>query len=273
MPVTVAEAVRMCKLQLDSVVFEESLQQAKLLVGFTLGIDERALQLHHQMELSREQIIELGEYILRRTKGEPLQYILGQWSFMGLTLGVDARALIPRQDTETLVETALAYAKQRGYKRVLDLCCGNGCIGIALAVLAKLEVLAVDISQDCIDLTQENASLNGANIRTQRSDLFNDIIERFDMIVCNPPYLSKADMEDLQTELRFEPKTALYGGFDGLDFFRRICKDYTACLEDDGMLLIEIGASQAEDVTQLFRNAKVLADACDLPRIVIVEGT
>ncbi len=268
---TVAEAVRAAKLRLDGTAGEESLQQAKILAGFTLGIDENALMLHHQMELSREQIEELGGYLARRAEGEPLQYILGEWRFMGLPFYTDSRALIPRQDTETLCEAALAMLRERGYRRVLDVCCGSGCIGISLAALGGAEVTAADISPDCIALTQENAVLNGVSVAVVCDDLFRGVSERFDMIVCNPPYLSREDMDACQRELKFEPESALYGGLDGLDFYRRIARDYAGCLNEGGALLMEIGAAQAEAATRLFEGARILKDINGLPRVAVVE--
>ncbi|MDO4573054.1 MAG: peptide chain release factor N(5)-glutamine methyltransferase [Clostridia bacterium] len=268
---TVAEAVRACKLRLDDVCPEESLREAQILLGYVLGIDEKALPLHHQMALSREQIIELGALLERRAGREPLQYILGQWEFMGLPIITDARALIPRPDTETLVEAALRLARERGYRTALDLCCGSGCIGVSLAALGGLQVLAADISRGCLELTQENAALNGQTLRTLESDLFSAIDERFDMIVCNPPYLSRADMDALQPELAFEPREALYGGPDGLDFYRRIAWDCGRCLNDGGALLLEIGAAQAKEVCALFPGAELLPDAAGLPRVVCAQ--
>lgn len=269
---TVAEAVRACKLRLDESAGAESLQQAKILVGFTLGVDESALGLHHQMELTREQIVELGDYLTRRAAGEPLQYILGQWSFMGLPFLTDKRALIPRQDTETLCEAAISLARERGYRSALDLCCGSGCIAVALSKLGGLDVCAADVSVDCIALTEENAALNGATIKTVCSDLFRDVDGSFDLIVCNPPYLSRADMDAMQKELRYEPEAALYGGTDGLDFYRRIADGYRRHLNGGGALLLEIGSTQAESVLQLFYDARVQNDICGLPRVIIVEG-
>lgn len=268
---SVAEALRMCKLRLDDIAGEESLQQAKILLGFALGIEESALPLHAQMELEREQIMELGGYLSRRAAGEPLQYILGQWSFMGLPFYVDRRALIPRQDTETLVEAALMLSKERGYRMALDLCCGCGCIGVSLAKLGELDVLAADLSAEALQLAAENAALSGVTLRFQRSDLFRDIRDEFDMIVCNPPYLSKADMASMQQELSFEPQAALYGGVDGLDFYRRIAGDYRPHLRRGGALLLEIGASQADAVTKLFYDARVLCDVSGQARVVIVD--
>jgi release factor glutamine methyltransferase len=191
---------------------------------------------------------------------------------MGLPFLVDRRALIPRQDTETLVEAALMLARERGYKAALDLCCGGGCIGVSLSKLVGLDVLAVDLSTGALQLAAENAAENGVAMRFQQSDLFRDIREDFDLIVCNPPYLSKADMASMQKELSFEPRDALYGGVDGLDFYRRIAGDYRPFLRRGGAMLLEIGALQADAVTAMFYGARVLNDTSGQPRVVIVDG-
>lgn len=266
-----AQIVRMIQLKLRETLGEEADYEAKVMVADILGIEPKALPMHYGMELMDEQIEELGTYVARRAQGEPLQYIIGQWSFMGLPFIVDARALIPRQDTEMLCEIALSLAQERGYQTVLDLCCGTGCIGIALAVLGKLSVTVSDISSDCIALAKENAEINDAEVTPIVGDLFENVREAFDMIVCNPPYLTKSDMETLQTEVSYEPSDALYGGADGLDYYRRIAREYAPYLKDGGALLLEIGATQADAVTALFDRAEVRHDYCGNPRVVIVE--
>ena len=268
---TVAEAVRASKLRLDAIAGEESLRQARILVGYVVGIDDTALMLHSKMELDREQIVELGEYLTRRAQAEPLQYILGEWPFMNLPFCVDTRALIPRQETETLVEAAEKLAVERGYKTALDMCCGCGAVGVSLAARTGVRVTVSDISEDCLSLTNENAALNGVTVSARRSDLLRDITDSFDMIVCNPPYLSQKDMEAMQAELRFEPREALFGGADGLDFYRRIAGDYARCLNKGGALLMEIGSSQEGEVTAMFPGAQVIRDAANLPRVVVVK--
>ena len=213
----------------------------------------------------------LGEMLARRLAGEPLQYILGEWELMGLPFRVDARALIPRQDTETLVEAALGLIKERGYRTVLDLCCGTGCIGINLAALSGAAVTLADISVDALALARENAEKNGVCARVMETDLFSNITGSFDLIACNPPYLSDADMAALQREVRFEPALALYGGEDGLDFYRRIRTEYAAHLNQRGALLLEVGFGQAAAVCALFgENAYVLRDLCGVERVVAV---
>ena len=204
MTMTVAETVRLAKLRLEPVAGEESLQQAKLLVAAVIGAKADALMVHTWMDVTEEQLVLIGDLLERRLKGEPLQYILGEWEFMGLPFYVDERALIPRQDTELLCEKALKIIRTQHSKSVLDLCTGSGCLAVSLAKLAEtdLAVTASDVSADALALAKENAILNGvdASIGWIESDLFEKIPGTFDLIVCNPPYLTRPDMEHLQAE-------------------------------------------------------------------------
>ena len=150
----------------------------------------------------------------RRAQGEPLQYILGKWEFMGLPFYTRHCALIPRQDTETLCEEALSI----GGKTLLDLCCGTGCIGVSLAKLGGFEVTFGDISPDCLALARENAAINGVPGSFVLTDMFGNISGSYDMICVNPPYIPTLELASLQAEVKREPVLALDGGADGLDF-------------------------------------------------------
>ena len=272
MSINVSEAVREAKIMLEPVAQEEALQQAKIFVSTIAGIEAAALTIHSEMILAPEQLADLGEMLERRMQGEPLQYILGEWDFMGLPFYVDARALIPRQDTELLAETAIRMIQERGYGSCLDLCTGTGCVGISITKLAGIRVTGSDISRDALALAKENAERNEAAVSFVESDLFDRIPERFDLIVCNPPYLTLDDMQSLQKEVTFEPKLALYGGGDGLDFYRKIAWEYQTHLNEKGILLLEIGSTQATSAAQLFTaKTTVLNDLCGNPRVLIVE--
>ena len=202
--------------------------------------------------------------VKRRARGEPLQYILGKWEFMGLPFYTRPCALIPRQDTETLCEEALSI----GGKTLLDLCCGTGCIGVSLAKLGGFEVTFGDISPDCLALARENAALNGV----AGSFVLTDISGSYDMICVNPPYIPTSELASLQVEVKREPVLALDGGADGLDFYRRISRDYAAHLNPGGALLMEVGAGQAEDVAAMFPKAEIIKDICCIERVVAVRG-
>ena len=206
----------------------------------------------------------------RRAQGEPLQYILGKWEFMGLPFYTRPCALIPRQDTETLCEEALKI-NGRG-KTLLDLCCGTGCIGVSLAKLGGFEVTFGDISPDCLGLARENAALNGVSGKFLLTDMFGNISGSYDMICVNPPYIPTSELASLQAEVKREPVLALDGGADGLDFYRRIARDYAAHLSPGGTLLMEVGAGQAEDVAAMFPKAEIIKDICGIERVVAVRG-
>ena len=208
--------------------------------------------------------------VKRRAQGEPLQYILGKWEFMGLPFYTRPCALIPRQDTETLCEEALKI-NGRG-KTLLDLCCGTGCIGVSLAKLGGFEVTFGDISPDCLALARENAALNGVSGKFLLTDMFSDISDSFDLICVNPPYIPTSELASLQAEVKREPRLALDGGADGLDFYRRIARDHAAHLNPGGTLLMEIGAGQAADVASMFPNAEIIKDICGIERVVTVRG-
>lgn len=269
---SVSETVRLVKIRLEPVAAEEAAQQAKQLVAAVLGVEPGALTVHTWVDVTDEQIAIIGELLERRVNGEPLQYILGEWSFMGLPFYTDERALIPRQDTELLAETAIRLIRERGYSSVLDLCTGTGCVAISIAKQTNTAVTASDVSTDALALAKENAELNEVLVTFIESDLFQQIKGKFDLIICNPPYLSQADMDQLQTEVTFEPKLALFGGEDGLDFYRRIAKDYRRYLNDGGTLLLEIGSTQAEAVSSLISGkTSVLNDLGGNPRVLIAE--
>lgn len=272
MTIPVSEVVRLCKLRLEPVAGQEALQQAKEIVAAVIGAETSALAVHSWVQVTEEQMSMIGDLVEQRLSGQPLQYILGEWEFYGLPFYVDERALIPRQDTELMVETAISMIQKRGYQSCLDLCTGSGCIAVSIAKHAQISVTASDISVDALELAQENAALNEVRVAFVESDLFDQIDGKFDLICCNPPYLSKEDMEHLQKEVSFEPALALYGGADGLNFYRKIAKEYQAHLNAGGTLLLEIGSTQAETAAALFAaKTSVLNDLAGNPRVLVVE--
>lgn len=220
--------------------------------------------------VSDADIAALNAMAERRRSGEPLQYVLGEWEFYGLPFFVDSRVLIPRPDTEMLVETALKLLSS-DRRDVLDLCCGSGCIGIALAAKGGANVTAADISADALSVTERNAKRNGVTVKTVRSDLFDGIAGTFDLIVSNPPYLTAQEMDERDKSLCFEPASALFGGADGLDFYRRIARGFRRFLNPGGTLLLEIGCTQRDAVSALFAGSICIEDYGGRPRVIVVK--
>ena len=225
-------------------------------------------------EVSPEQV-ELAEQKLeKRLKNEPLQYILGEWEFYGLPFKVGRGVLIPRQDTEALVETALPLVKA-GHKKVLDLCAGSGCIGITLAKLGGADVTLLEKSDDAIKYLKENIVLNNVVAKFMQYDVLTVPSEvSADMIVSNPPYIRSKIVETLSEDVKKEPKMALDGGEDGLIFYRHIANVWKLVLKDGGYLIFEIGYDQETEVTEIMQNAgyndvKCIKDLGGNPRVII----
>ena len=268
-----AEAVYLAAQELKPVAGEENRREARLMVAALLGVPLPSLAVHSGVRLQREQIAQLGDWIRRRKAHEPIQHLLRSWSFYGYDFLVGPEALIPRPETEELCERAIRLIRERGYERVLDLCTGTGCLAIVLQKETGVSVAASDLSAEALGLARENARLHEAEIDFYQGDLFAPLKgETFDLIVSNPPYLTKTDMEQLQPELTYEPEMALYGGSDGLDFYRRIAGAYSEYLRPGGSILLEIGCSQGEAVKALFPNAFCHKDLSGLDRIIQGEG-
>ena len=192
-----------------------------------------------------------------RLTGRPLWYIIGDTDFCGYTVKVDERVLIPRPETEEMAMMAVNVAEDGN--AILDLCTGSG--AIAIAVYKELEkqgkkvkMTAVDISEDALTLAKENAELNGADVNFIRSDLFTRIRGRFDIIITNPPYIPTAEVDNLQREVKdYEPRLALDGGADGLDYYRKIAQEAPKYLTRGGMLIMEVGVGEAKEVVKMFK--------------------
>lgn len=226
--------------------------EIQMLLQQVLDVSRAYLLAHPEQVLDEAQAAAYRELLQRRFAGEPLAYILGEREFFGLTFKVTPATLIPRPETELLVELALQHIPLRG--RVLDLGTGSGAIAIAIAhARPEAEVTAVDASPEALEVTRENARrLNIANVRLLQSDWFSALAdERFDLIASNPPYIAENDAHLAQGDLRFEPRGALASGTDGLDDIRRIVADAKQHLNPGGWLLFEHGYDQAARVREL----------------------
>lgn len=246
---------------------------AWMLLEMAAKIDRNYYYMHMDDEITKEQLEEYEWVLKKRSEHIPLQYIVGETEFMGLPFKVNSSVLIPRQDTETLVEEALKVAKP-GMK-VLDMCTGSGCIIISILHYGKeLEGYASDISRHAINVAKENAKLNHIAISFQTGDLFDHIKGKYDMIVSNPPYIRTEEITKLMPEVQnFEPFDALDGKEDGLFFYRRIVEQAGDYLNPGGHLLFEIGYDQGQDVSELmeqagFKNVRVIKDLAGNDRVV-----
>ncbi|MCH5267812.1 MAG: peptide chain release factor N(5)-glutamine methyltransferase [Lachnospiraceae bacterium] len=213
-----------------------------------------------------------AEVIRKRADRIPLQHIIGVQEFMGLPFRVSEHVLIPRQDTECLVELVIPIVEGN---RVLDLCTGSGCIGISLAKLGKPVIVhGVDISEEALSVARENADVLQAEITFWQSDLFENVTEIYDVIVSNPPYIPPDVIESLMPEVKMhEPRMALYGGMDGLDFYRRIATEAEKVFGNEGSIFLEIGCEQGDDVKNIFtlagyHNVQIHQDLTGKDRVV-----
>lgn len=229
--------------------------------------------LHDEERLKEDEQQEYELAIRKRAERVPLQYITGEQEFMGMTFKVNPSVLIPRQDTEILVEEILKLCKPED--RVLDLCTGSGCIIISMVRnLPSLEAYAGDISRQAINVAKENAKLNQTAVVFEKSNLFETFSGKFDIIVSNPPYIPSAEIPKLMPEVRdFEPHEALDGLEDGLFFYRKIVAGSVEYLADNGILCMEIGYDQGPAVTEMmkqfgFLDITVTKDLAGLDRVI-----
>lgn len=247
---------------------------AWLLLEYTAKIDRNYYFMHQFEEISNILADEYKILLVRRSEHVPLQYLTNEQEFMGFKFKVNENVLIPRQDTEILVDEAVNRLKPS--MRVLDMCTGSGCIAVSLKRLARdIEVTAADISSKALAVAIENAELNSADIEFIQSDLFENVRGKFDIIVSNPPYIPSETVDLLMEEVReHEPRLALDGMSDGLHFYRLIVRESTRFLEDKGFLLLEIGHDQREAVINIMKEAGFKAvtgikDLAGLDRVVI----
>ena len=195
-----------------------------------------------------------NDYAKRRAAGEPLWYIVGDCDFYGYKIKVDGRVLIPRPETEELCEFACGYIT--GNDKVLDMCTGSGAVAIIVAKKTGAAVDACDISEDALSLARENADANGADVKFFASDVFGGVTEKYSVIISNPPYIKSEDINGLSVSVKnYEPRLALDGGADGLNFYRIIARESKNNLFDGGLLFLEVGIGQADDVVALLKEA------------------
>ena len=256
---SIKAALQMASAQLKT---EESVFEVQLLLQYALGVN-RAWLIAHEHDVLQPNIHVVFEALLnRRLAGEPIAYIMGGREFYGLDLLVTPDTLIPRPDTETLVEAALAKILDNPNQTILDLGTGTGAIALAVAKhRPKVNVVAVDASAAALEVAKKNAAtLAITNVRLMLSDWFDALLgERFDLIVSNPPYIEQNDVHLTQGDVRFEPISALASGADGLDDIRHIVADCLIYLKPQGWLMIEHGYNQADLVADLMAEAGLVS--------------
>ncbi len=235
---------------------EDASLKARILLAFTIGKEKEYLITHDEEELLEEVCIKYESYVKRILEHEPIQYITGKQEFMKLDFFVNENVLVPRADTEILVEEALQIIKENNLATVLDLCTGSGAIAVSVAKYGDVEkVLATDISKKALEVTNININKNKVQVKTLESDLFDNINEKFDIIISNPPYIETEVIENLAEDVKREPKLALDGGKDGLDIYRKIIDEAWKHLNQEGFLCLEIGYNQRHSVLNLIKES------------------
>lgn len=258
--------------------------EARELTAFACGADKRRTAEWGYRYLDDDTVAGAQMLAERRLNGEPLAYLIGEWDFYGYTFKVTPSVLIPRSDTERLCEMAIRFANQIVNPRVLDLCCGSGCIGLALLrEVDDARVAAVDISSEALSVARDNA--NALGVQTRFFPLGGDALGepdphlgRFHILVSNPPYVTADEMRTLDRSVAdFEPALALYGGEDGLDFYRSIARKWSKLVLPGGVMLFECGYRQYPQVAGVFEECgfadiAIEEDLSGVPRIVVVKN-
>ena len=257
--------------------------EARELVCFASGKTREELSRDARLYVPQSVEAQVRELVARHLTGEPVAYLIGEWEFYGLPLDIDQRVLIPRADTEVLAGEAIAYVKTLSSPRVLDLCAGSGCVGLAVAAHAgNCHVVLGEIDEGALHICRQNIRRSGLTGRVLacRADARGKPpanLGEFDCIVCNPPYIPTGELSALDHSVRdYEPHLALDGGEDGLEFYRAICDKWRDCLHVGGRLYFEVGIGQADAVLRIMRTVgfgdiQVVPDTAGIPRVVYGE--
>ena len=260
---------------------EASTLEARELVCFGTGKSREELQRDSRLYASPEREAQVRRLVERRMAGEPVAYLIGEWEFYGLPLDISQDVLIPRADTEVLAEQAIAYIQQLGECRVLDLCAGSGCVGLAIASQApQARVVLGEIDDSALKICRQNIRRNSLSARVMPIQM--DAREKparslgeFQCIVSNPPYIPTGDIAGLEASVRdYEPHMALDGGADGMDFYRSIVEQWKEALTPGGRIYFEVGIGQADAVLRLMRSQgfgdlQIIKDHHKIPRVVL----
>lgn len=283
---TVGSLVRDIRARLVSAGIESSQQEAVWLIEFVLGCSGVAQVIDRDRLLSKSEVARVQDLVARRAAREPLQYILGTQEFCGIDVAVTPAVLIPRPETELLVEEVLRRIPPAQQATLVDVCTGSGCIAVAVARLrSRTRVIAIDISHASLEVARQNALRHAVDDRITwlKGDMLVPLDERklhgcIDVMVANPPYVAEADWFDLQPEVRdFEPRQALVAGSRGTECHERLLKEARRYLSPGGALVMEIGAGQGYAIRQFletiggYESVRALRDTADIERVLIVE--
>ncbi len=289
---TIKQALNFAKQSLDSI-------EAKTLIKHTLKKDNMYITINEDKEITKNEELEFISSLKKIKEGYPLQYITHHQEFMGLDFEVNEDVLIPQPDTEVLVENTIKLVLENFSKnssddfqrqnvitngirgelkknksttnlKILDLCTGSGAIAIALKkYLPNILVFASDISEKALKIAQKNAKNNNVEVSFIKSNMFENINNKFDLIVSNPPYIKSSEISKLPKQVQNEPKIALDGGKDGLDFYKIIYNEAPKFLNEKGIILLEIGYDQGLAVTNIFKNSKIIKDYAGNDRVIV----
>ena len=276
---TIKQTLAKGTIMLKSNNIESPKLKARLLLQYVLKKSRQYLIVYDNEEVGKKEQWEYFVNIEKLTKGVPLQHITHTQEFMKMDFYVDENVLIPRPDTEILVEEVIKIAQKIDKPKILDLCTGSGAIAISIAKnVPSAEVYAVDISENALEIATKNAHRLEANVKFIKSNLFKDLKNmKFDIIVSNPPYIKKEDIQFLSNEVQKEPQIALDGGYDGLDFYRKITKQAIEYLKFGSYLCFEIGFDQKDDVMDIINNeghytgTYCKKDLCGNDRIIVTQ--
>lgn len=253
------EAYNSTKKALLSAGIEDCVFEAKQIIKHITGFSSSEILMNYTRELTEFQSNNLTAILKQRELRYPLQYIFGEWSFYGRDFFVGPGVLVPRADTETVIEVCTEYLKDKKEPVILDLCAGSGCIGITLSKEKEDSTcFMVEKYPEAMRYAEKNIARNKAeNARVISGDVFEGALseEKYDLIVSNPPYVAENGTEEVSPETKYEPETALMGGTDGLKFYRAITENYKDSLKENGMLCFEVGIGQANDVKEILKNA------------------
>ena len=276
---TIKQAITKGMIMLKSNNVESPKLKARLLLQYVLDKPRQYIIVYDNKEIDKQQQWQYFVNIEKLTKGVPLQHITHRQEFMKMDFFVDENVLIPRPDTEILVEEVIKIAQKYNSPRILDLCTGSGAIAISLKkFVPNADITAVDISEKALEIAQKNAEKLEAKINFVKSDLFDKLDnKKFDIIVSNPPYIRKDEIKKLSEEVQKEPKIALDGGEDGLDFYRIIAEQAINYLKTGSFLCFEIGYNQKNDVIKIieddqnYKNTYCKKDLYGNDRIIITQ--